>query len=328
MLRNIPPSRSKRFLLTALVVALGVCSAAQAQDFTNKPVRIVVTGPGGSSDTLTRVLAEELSGVWKNPVIVDNKPGVGGMISTVTVEKARPDGHTLLINTTAFIVSAETTHTPQYDPIGGFAPVALLGKGPLLFVGRPQLPENTLPQLLASARQKPDTLTYGSTGLGGITHLSGELFFQEARVQARHIPFKSGSQAVMALAGDQIDVYLGSISASLPLVRSGRLKGLAVTSLTRSRFAPEIPTAVEGGLRNFSLELWWGILAPARTPRPIVDEINGQINKILAKSSVREHFAKEGVEVTAITSDQFGKFLRDEQTRWRKIVVDSKFEKQ
>ena len=300
----------------------------RAQDFTKKAVKIMVTGPGGSSDALSRVLAEELADVWSNPVIVDNKPGAGGVVATIAVEKAPPDGHSILVNTTAFIVSAETSRTPLYDPIAGFAPVALLGKGPLLLVARPQLPESTLPQLLARARLKPDTLTYGSTGIGGITHLSAELFFQEAKVQARHIPYKNGGQVVLGVAGDQVDVYLGSISASLPLVRSGRLKGLAVTSLARSRFAPEIPTAIEAGLANFSLELWWGVFAPAQTPRPIVDEINRQINRVLVKAAVREHFSREGVEPATATPDEFGKFLREEQLRWRKVVADSKFEKQ
>ena len=320
-----------RLLLAALVfwiVGPTLAGGANAQDFTKKAVRIISTGPGGSSDTLARLLAEELRKVWANPVIVENKSGVGGIVSTVAVEKAAPDGHTLLINTSAFIVSAVTSRVPPYDPIGGFEPVALLGKGPMLLVARPNLAEDTLPKLLAAARQKPATLTYGSTGLGGITHLSAELLFEDAKVQLTHIPFKNGSQAVQGLAGDQIDTYLGSISASLPLLRAGRIKALAVTSLERSRFAPDIPTAVEGGLPNFSLELWWGIFAPAHTPQPIVDEINRQINKILAKPEFREHLAKEGLEATPVSSEQFGKFLRAEDARWKKAVNQSGFEKQ
>ena len=175
MSRKHVPYASLGLSVAALVAGLGVGSAAHAQDFTKKPVKIIVTGPGGSSDALSRVLAEELADVWSNPVIVDNKPGAGGVVATVAVEKSPPDGHSILVNTTAFIVSAETSRSPLYDPIAGFEPIALLGKGPLLLVGRPQLPESTLPQLLAMARLKPNTLTYGSTGIGGITHLSAEM---------------------------------------------------------------------------------------------------------------------------------------------------------
>lgn len=329
MSSSISLCRCLGWLLTSLFPALGLSiAAAQAQDFPKKAVRIISTGPGGSSDTLARVLASELSEVWGHPVIVENKAGAGGIVSTVAAAKATPDGYTVLINTSAFVVSAETSLKPVYDPIKDFTPVALLGKGPLLLVARPQLPANTLPQLLALARQKPDAITYASTGNGGITHLSAALLFQEATVHLRHIPFRSGNQATANVVGGHIDVYLGSMSASLPLVRNSSLKALAVTSLKRSVFAPDIPTAVEGGLANFSLELWWAILAPARTPQSAVNEINRQINTALEKARVREFLAKEGVEAAPMTPEQVGKFLREEQGRWKKVVEESKFEKQ
>ena len=313
--------------LSALLLAAAV--PAQAQDFTTKPVRIIVTGPGGSSDTLARVLTAELKDVWKHPVIVENKSGVGGLIPTLFVQKAAPDGHTLLINTSAFIVSAETVRTPQYDPVNDFTSVAMLGKGPLMLVARANLPETSLQQVLAKARQTTETYAYASTGLGGITHLSAELFFQEARVKARHIPYKGGSQAITGLAGGEVDLYLGSMSLSQPLVRTGKLKPLAITSLKRSRFAPDVPTAAESGLPpNFSLELWWGMFVPAKTPPAIVEEINSQVNKALAKPSIRGIFDSEGVDAAPMSVAQFGSYVKAEQVRWKKVVDDSGFEKQ
>lgn len=310
-------------------LALAPATPAHAQDFTTRPVRIVVTGPGGSSDTLARVLSTEMKDVWKHPIIVENKSGVGGLLTTLEVKKAAPDGHTILINTSAFIVSAETVKAPQYDAVADFVPVAMLGKGPLLLVARADLPEATLQQVLAKARQTPDAYTYASTGLGGITHLSAELFLQEAKVKARHIPFKSGSQAITALAGGQVDLYLGSISLSLPLVKSGRLKALAITSAQRSRFMPDVPAAAESGLPpGFSLELWWGVFAPAKTPAAIVEEINRQVNRVLSKPAVREIFDREGVDASPMPVDQFTRYIKAEQARWKKVVDDSKFEKQ
>ena len=322
-------SSAVRAATTSALLLLVAAVPTQAQDFTTKPVRIIVTGPGGSSDTLARVLAAELKEAWKHPVIVENKSGVGGLISTLFVQKAAPDGHTLLINTSAFIVSAETLRTPQYDPVHDFTSVAMLGKGPLMLVARANLPETSLQQVLAKARQTPEAYTYASTGLGGITHLSAELFFQEARVKARHIPFKGGSQAITGLAGGEVDLYLGSMSLSQPLVRSGKLKPLAITSLKRSRFAPDVPAAAEAGLPpNFSLELWWGMFVPAATPPAIVEEIKSQVNKALAKPSIRGIFDNEGVDAAPRSVAQFGSYVKAEQARWKKVVDDSSFEKQ
>lgn len=329
MPRPFPSRVGLAIALVPMLLAVTPTMPVQAQDFTTKPVRIIVTGPGGSSDTLARVLATEMKDVWKHPIIVENKSGVGGLLPTLAVKTALPDGHTILINTSAFIVSAETVHAPQYNAVADFVPIAMLGKGPLLLVARADLPENTLLQVVAKARQTPDAYTYGSTGLGGITHLSAELFLQEARIKARHIPFKSGSQAITGLAGGQVDLYLGSISLSLPLVKSGRLKALAITSPQRSRFMPEVPAAAESGLPpGFSLELWWGMFAPAKTPPAIVEEINRQVNKVLSKPAVREIFDREGVDAAPMPVDQFTSYIKAEQARWKKVVDDSSFEKQ
>lgn len=315
--------------LAGAAMVLGLMGSVHSQDYPRKPVKIISTGPGGSSDNLARVFANELKDVWPQGVIVENRNGMGGAVPTMTVEKAAPDGYTLLINTSAFIVSAETAKNPLYDPINGFSPVAMVGKGPLLLVARKDLPSNSLSQLLAFARQNPGALTFASTGLGGITHLSAELFFQEAKVSARHIPFTNGSQATQNVAGGHVDVYLGSLSLSLPLARSGTLKPLAITSPKRSRFAPDIPTAAEGGLpADFGLELWWGIFAPAKTPQPAVSEANLQINRLLDRPAVKGLLDKEGVDPSPMSPEQFAKFLRQEQARWRKVVIDSKFEKE
>jgi len=319
----------KSFLKIFLINTLCVLNFAQAQDFTTKPVRIIVTGPGGSSDTLARVLSIELKDVWKHPVVVENKSGVGGLIPTLFVQKSAPNGHTLLINTSSFIVSSETVRTPQYNPMSEFAPVAMLGKGPMMLVARSSLPENTLQQVLSKANQAPDVYTYASTGIGGVGHLSAELFFQEANVKMRHIPFKGGSQAVASLAGGDVDLYLGSMSLSQPLLRAGKLKPLATTSLKRSRFAQDVPSAAEAGLpSNFSLEMWWGILAPANTPSAIIEEINRQVNRALAKASIREIFSGEGVDAAPMSVVQFDSYLKAEQVRWKQVVDNSNFEKQ
>lgn len=316
-------------VLFAILPLLGcVNERASAGDFPTQTVRIISTGPGGSSDTFARVIAAELSGIWKKPVVVENKAGAGVILSTMTVANAPPDGHTLLINTASFVVSSVTAQKPLYDPVLSFAPVAMIGKGPLLLVASPQLAASSLSELMRLANKQPDAITFASTGPGAVTHLAAELLFQKGGARARHIPYRSGNQATTAVLGGHTDLYLGTVSASLPLVKDGKLKALAVTSAKRSMFAPNVPTVAEQGLPDFNMEMWWAILAPVGTPPDVTAEINRTINQILKQPKVLEFLHNEGAEPAPMTIDQLASLLRSETERWREIVDSSGFEKQ
>ena len=309
-------------LTAALVAGLAGCPTVRAQDFTKKAVKIMVTGPGGSSDALSRVLAEELADVWSNPVIVDNKPGAGGVVATIAVEKAPPDGHSILVNTTAFIVSAETSRTPLYDPIAGFAPVALLGKGPLLLVARPQLPESTLPQLLARARLKPDTLTYGTAGVGAIAHMTFEAMASLAGIRMRHVPYKGSSQALTDVLGGSIDVTSSNPVVSAPLIRAGRLRALVTGGASRYPGLPEVPTFTEAGLPGFEPSDWKAWLGPKGIPPKVVARLNSEVNAILKEKEFAAVLESDGSMPVGGTPAQLLALIKSDMERWRALVRD------
>jgi len=311
-------------LLAALV------PAATAQTFPSKPMRMVVpTPPAGSADLLARLLAEQLSKRLGQSMIVDNRPGAGQTIGSDHVAKSAPDGHVLLLVTVSYTTSAAIYSKLPYDPANDLAGVAMVGVGPLLVTVHPSLPVTSIKQLIALARSKPGALDYGSAGAGTIPHLATELFNGSAKTNLVHVAYKGIAPAVTAAISGEIPVLFASTPSAGPMVKSGRLRALAVTTAKRSAFMPELPTVAEAGVPGYDVSTWWGVLAPAKTPAPIVNRLNEEIRKILAMDSSKAIVVANGAEPElGMTADQFSALLKREIADWRKTVKERKIETQ
>ena len=315
----------KRFMTKALVAASLVFGAlaAQAQQWPSKPITIVVPfPPGGFNDTLARTLAAELPKVLGQPVVVENKPGGNSVIGTDHAAKAAPDGHTLFIGATPMAVIQHLYKT-SFDAKKDFSAITIGGITQNVLVARPSLPANNVKELLAMAKASPGKLNYASTGNGSSNHLAFELFKTMSGTSITHIPYKGSAPAVTELMAERVDVMFNLIPNVMEQVKAGRLKVLAISGEQRSTLSPDIPTVAESGLPNFGFSVWIGVLAPAGTPKPIVERLNTEIVKIVTSPDVKARFAKQGVEVAPTTPDNFNAFLRSEVDRWGKVVQEA-----
>ena len=307
----------------ALLAAALPLGTAQAQGaWPTKPVRIVVTfPPGGAPDTLARVLAEKW-GALGQPVTVDNKPGAGGNIGADMVAKAPGDGHTLVIGTvgTHAINMALYSKMP-YDNFKDFTPISFLASTPNLLVVNKSVPANNVRELVELAKKQP--LSFASSGSGTSIHLSGELFNTLAGVKMQHIPYKGRAQAIPDLLGGRVQLMFDNMPSSLPLVKSGELKGLAVTSAQRSPAAPNIPTIAESGLPGFEATSWFGLYASPGVPRDVQMRINAETLKVMAMPDVKEKLAGLGLEINTGTPEALTTFMQAETTKWAKVVKES-----
>lgn len=314
-----------RFLTKALVAASFVFGAiaAQAQQWPSKPITIVVPfPPGGFNDTLARTLAAELPKVLGQPVVVENKPGGNSVIGTDYAAKAAPDGHTLFIGATPMAV-VQHLYKTSFDAKKDFSAITIGGITQNVLVARPSLPANNVKELLAMAKASPGKLNYASTGNGSSNHLAFELFKTMSGTSITHIPYKGSAPAVTDLVSERVDVMFNLIPNVMEQVKAGRLKVLAISGEQRSTLSPEIPTVAESGLPGFGFSVWIGVLAPAGTPKPIVERLNTEIVKIVTSPDVKARFAKQGVEVAPTTPDKFNEFLRSEVDRWGKVVQEA-----
>jgi tripartite-type tricarboxylate transporter receptor subunit TctC len=311
----------KRALVAASILLCGL--AAHAQQWPSRPITIVVPfPPGGFNDTLARTLSSELPKVLGQPVIVDNKPGGNSVIGTDFAAKAAPDGYTLFIGATPMAVLQHLYKT-SFDAKKDFAPIAIGGITQNVLVARPSLKANNVKELLALAKAEPGKLNYASTGNGSSNHLAFELFKSMSGTSITHIPYKGSGPAVIDLVAGRVDVMFNLIPNVMEQVKAGRLKVLAISGEHRSELTPEIPTVAESGLPGFGFSVWIGVLAPAGTPKPIIDRLNTEINKIISSPEVKERFAKQGVEVALTTPEQFNTFLKSEVDRWGKVVHEA-----
>jgi tripartite-type tricarboxylate transporter receptor subunit TctC len=315
----------KRFTRQALV-ALSLAAAAlfaQAQQWPSKPITIIVPfPPGGFNDTLARTLSAELPKVLGQPVIVENKAGGNSIIGTEFVARAAPDGHTLFIGATPMAVLQHLYKT-SFDAGKDFSAITIGGITYNVLVARPSLPASNLKELVALAKANPGKLNYASTGNGSSNHLAFELFKSMSGTQITHIPYKGSAPAVTDLVGDRVDVMFNLIPNVMEQVKAGRLKVLGISGDQRSALVPDVPTIAEGGVPGFAFSVWIGVLAPAGTPKPIIDRLHQEIVKIVSSPEVRERFAKQGVEVAPQTPEQFNAYLRSEVERWGKVVKDA-----
>jgi tripartite-type tricarboxylate transporter receptor subunit TctC len=284
-------------------------------------VRLVVPFPaGGSTDIITRTLGQELSEMWGQPVVIDNRPGGSTIIGTDVVAKAAPDGYTLLVTPASFTIVPSLIDKLPYDPAKDFEPITLINTTPLVVVVNPSVPAKSIQELIALAKARPGALNFGSAGSGGSNHLAGELFNAMAGVKIVHIPYKGNAPALTDLVGGHVDLLFNGLTSALPLIKAGKLRPLAVTSLTRSGALPDIPTLDELGLKGFQAVAWNGLSAPARTPKDVIGRINADVLKVIRSPGFVEQLKAEGSDPVGDSPVQFAAFLREETAKWSKVI--------
>lgn len=305
-------------------VAAPVVAQAQAV-YPSKPIRLIVPfPPGGGTDMIARTVAQKLTDQNKWNVIVDNRPGAGGNLGVDAAAKSAPDGYTLVMGQTSNLAINPTLYPKlPYDPLKDLTPVALVSSSPIVMAAPVNSRFKTFADVVTSSKGKPDALTLGYSGNGTVAHLAGELAENAAGIQLRHIPYKGAAQAMTDLLSGQIDLYMSSVPTLLGQVRNGKLKVLAITSAKRSSQLPDVPTLAESGYKGFEAVTWFGVLAPAGTPAPIVAQLNKAINAALQQPDVADKLRSEGGDVLGGTAEQFSALLKAEVPRWGKIVKDS-----
>ena len=303
-----------------LLIASLFCVAAAAQPFPSKPVRIIVPfSPGGVADSSARVISDKLGARLGQSVLVENRPGASGNIGTQQVAAAAPDGYTLLLGFDGtMVVNPHVYAKLPFDTLRDFAPVTKLGDATLILVAHPSVPAKDLREFLTIA--KTQNFSYGSAGTGSTPHLAGELLAQRTGIALTHVPYKGGGQAMGDVVGGQIPLVFTAIATAQQFVRSGKLKGLGVSSARRSGSLPDVPTFVESGLEGFVVDSWVGILAPAKTPPPVVARLQKEIAAVLAEPETRERYATLGIEPVANAPEQFAEQIRADLARWEKVV--------
>ena len=311
--------RLARWLACLLLLS---CVAAHAA-YPEKPVKLVIPfPPGGSNDVVGRYIAAELARRLDRSVVVENVGGAGGLIGTGMVAEAPADGYTLLLISVAFAFNPALYKTP-YDPATAFTPVAMLGSGPVVVAVNPKVPVNTLRDLVAMAKDKPGQLNYASAGIGSFQHLAAELFKREAAVDIVHVPFKGGGPAMMDVIAGNTQVAVGSLAQMVPQIKGGKLKALAVGSRERIPAIPDVPTLGEAGLPGYEATNWWGVVAPAGTPRPIIERLHRELNAVIVSAETRKRFEAEGADALPMTSAEFGRFIAAETAKWARVVREA-----
>ena len=303
------------------VLALCGCSSAFAQSYPTKPIRMIVAyPPGGGTDIVGRMMAQKMSENFAQTVVIDNRGGAAGSIGSEIAAKSAPDGYTILMgNVAPNAINVSLYAKLGYDPVRDFEPVSLVASTPNILVVHPTLAVKTVSDLIALAKAKPGTLNYPSAGLGSSSHLAGELLDSIAGVKMVHIPYKGGGPALTDLLGGQMQLMFATMPAAMPHVRSGKLRAVAVTSAKRSQAMPELPTIGET-LKGYEASTWYGVLAPARTPRPIVTKLHGEIVKILGVAETRDKLLLQGFEPVGGTPAEFGAYIKSEIEKWGKVV--------
>ena len=309
--------------ISRLLFAMLFLAAASAwAQYPTKPVTIVVPfPPGGSNDVFARAIAKKLSDAWKQPVVVDNKPGAGGMIGAAGVSKAAADGYTLLFVSSSYTTGAAIQQLP-FDPVTGLTPVASVAKGPMVLTVKNGVPVKNAAELAALAKAQPGKLNYGSAGPGSINHFAGELFAQSAGVKMTHVPYKGMGPATADLIGGHIDVLIASSPSVMQHVKVEKVKGLGVTSARASPLVPGLEP-VANGVKGYEVELWWGILGPPALPAALANQVNAEVNRALVSAEMTETFAKEGAEPWAQSPAQFADVVKGDIERWKRVAKDA-----
>jgi len=311
-------------LVAGTVLAMASTLAA-AQAWPAKPIKFVVPyPPGGTSDILARAVGQKLQEKWGQPVVVENKPGATGNIGADYVAKSAPDGYTMMLaDIGSLAIAPSVVTTLPFDPVKDFTPVVMVAYSPHLLVVHPSVPAKDAKELVALAKAKPDSLNFAVSGLGGANHLAGIEFEQRAKIKWSYIPYKGGSQALTDMVGGQAQVMFNGMLATYPFVKEGKLKVLAISSAKRWPTLPDVHTVAEPGMPGFETGSYQGIVAPAKTPADIVKKTHDAVMEILATPEMKDRLDKAGAEVRAMSSEQFGAFIRTERDKWAKVVKES-----
>jgi tripartite-type tricarboxylate transporter receptor subunit TctC len=310
----------KKFLIALVIFSATQC--AWAQEYPGKPIRIIVPfSPGSGLDIIARLLAPSLHEALGQPVIVDNRAGAAGRIGHDLVAKAAPDGYTLLVTALGPFI-----HTPifypqtSFDPVKDFAPICLVATGPVVIAIHPSLPVRNMKELVAFAKTRPGQLNFGSTGMGSVNHLLGEMINQFTGIKLVHVPYKGNAEALTDLVGGQVDMVMSAVSPVIPYLKAGRLRVIVTTGKKRIPGMPAVQTMAEAGLPAAEMVIWWGIVAPAATPRPIVNRLNREIVRALASPEVRERYLQQSLDPESGSPEEFAKIIRDDYARWTKVI--------
>lgn len=305
------------------LICISFSTAISAQQlFGDRPIRIVVPYPaGGTTDLLARAIAPRLGDRLGRTVVVENKPGAGGVIGSQIVAKSPPDGHTLIFASIASHGIIPVLQTPApYDPVKDFSPVTLVASTPNVLLANINLPAQNVQELIALAKAKPGTIHFGSTSHGGSPHMSGELLKTMAGIDIVHVPYKGGSPMLIDLMGGQVQTGIDNLPSSMTYIRSGKVKALAVTTSKRWPGAPEIPTMIEAGVVGYDVSAWFGLLAPADTPKPVIDALNSNVVAILRTPEITKQFFELGAEPVGDTPAEFARFIQEEGVKWNKVA--------
>lgn len=308
------------------MVVLATVNAVQAADnFPLRPMRLIIPfPPGGGTDIMGRMVAQRLIDAFGTQVVVDNRGGAAGIIGTEMAARANPDGHTLMIGSVSTICINPSLHKNlAFDPVKDLAPISLVASTPSMLVVGSALPVKSVKDLIALAKAKPGQLLYATPGSGSSSHLGTELFKQVAGVNIQHVPYKGTGPAVTDLISGQVSMFITNMPSVLPMVKAGRVRALAVTSLQRSTLVPELPTVAESGIPGFEVIVWYGVLAPAAVPRPLLARLNQEVRKMSGMQDVKDKLALQGAEVMSSTPEEFARRIRDDLMKWGKIVRDS-----
>ena len=313
--------------VTLLATAFGglACETARAQgDFPSKPIRLIVPfAAGGGTDIVARVIAQKLNASFKQPVIVDNRAGGGGTVGAETTVRAVPDGYTVILMSGSYATNAAIYKLP-YDPVNDILPIVLIGDTSFVLALHPSVPAKSVKDLVALAKAKPGTLNYGSSGTGGIAHLSGELFDILAGTRMTHVPYKGTGPALNDLLGGQIQLIFGSAPSTIPLVRGNRLRALGVTTTKRSPALPDLPTVAEAGVPGYEVVLWYGVLGPKKLAPAIVRRWNTEVRNVTKLPDVKERLVSEGFDIADSEPEVFEAVLKRDVQKWSKVVKDAK----
>lgn len=310
--------------MAGVALALALIESSAAQVYPTRPVRFIAPfAAGGGSDLIARKLAQKLTDALGQSVVVDNRTGGSGVIGTEIVAKAPPDGHTIMMTTPTFTVNPSLMTKLPYDNIRDFAPISLIATAPHLLAVHPSVPAKSVKDVVVLARARPEQLTFSSGSTGGSSHLSGELFNSMARIKMTHVPYRGGGQAVLAIVTGEVSLGFVDLVSMLPHVKSGRVRGIALTSLKRSSVLPDLPTIAESGYPGFQSGIWYGVVAPARTPAEIIARLNSELVKIVRSPDFLDSLRAEGAEAVASTPEYFGDHIKKETARWAKVIKEA-----
>jgi len=312
-------------LAVAAALAFGALTGAQAQNYPNKPVRLVLPyAPGGIIDYVGRTLAQKLTENLGQPVVAENRPGGGGVLGTDSVARSAPDGYTLVLMDPAIIINPTLQADVPYDVFRNLQTVSIISSSPEVLVISPILPVKTFPELVAYGRANPGKLNFASAGIGTTPHLAGEMFKLRTGIDATHIPYKGIGASYTDMMSGKVQMAFSSIAGALPFTTDNRVRAIATTGAKRSSVYPDLPTIAEAGLAGFEVDLWLGVFAPAKLPVPILARLNGELTKALEAADLKAALAKVGVEPRGTSPEEGATFLRAEFDKWRQVITDGK----